>query len=162
MNVPQAPKFAFCGVLSKDRKRAFQCFAHNSYDEGLAHAIVAFAREHDAELITPSERPLVVVEGFRHPRYGFDTLVAVSPTVHKYHADKPDIHRVIRAVFPAYRCEFRRGDPGASIVPVHRGIRRQADAVDPRAQPVPADAHAHGDRPRDPQARVRATAGTCA
>lgn len=105
-DVPQAPKFGFSAVLSKDRKHAFQCYAHNSYDEGLAHAIVAFAREHDAELIAPPERPLVVVEGFGHAGYGFDILVAVSPTVHKYHADKPDVYRVTRAVFPAYRCEF--------------------------------------------------------
>jgi len=101
-----APKFGFSAVLSRDGKHAFQCYAHNSYDEGLAHAILAFAREQDTRLIAPPERSLVVVEGFGHPGYGFDMLVAVSPTVHKYHADKPDLHQVTRAVFPAYRCEF--------------------------------------------------------
>jgi hypothetical protein len=101
-----APKFGFSAVLSQDGKHAFQCFALNSYDEGLARAILTFAREHDTELVAPPERPLVVVEGFAHEGYGFDMLVAVSPTIHKYQDDKPDVHQATRAVFPAYRCEF--------------------------------------------------------
>jgi hypothetical protein len=101
-----APKFGHTAILSRDGKHAFQCYAHNSYDEGLARAVVTFAREHDDELIAAPERPLVVVEGFEHPGFGFDTVVAVSPTVHKYQADKPEVHEATRAVFPAYRCEF--------------------------------------------------------
>ncbi|MBP2337291.1 hypothetical protein JOF41_003469 [Saccharothrix coeruleofusca] len=101
-----APKFGHSAVLSRDGKHAFQCYAHNSYDEGLARAVITFTREHDAELIAPPQRPLVVVEGFEHPGFGFDTVVAVSPDIHKYQSDKPEVHEVTRAVFPAYRCEF--------------------------------------------------------
>lgn len=101
-----APKFGFGAVLSQDGKHAFQCYAHNSFDEGLARALLTFAREHDAELIAPPERPLVVVEGFAPEGRMFDTLVAVSPALHRYHDDNPDVHQATRAVFPAYRCEF--------------------------------------------------------
>lgn len=101
-----APKFGHSAVLSRDGEHAFQCYAHNSYDEGLARAVITFARQHDTELVAPPERPLIVVEGFEHPGSGFDTVVAVSPTVHKYQSDKPEVHAVTRAVFPAYRCEF--------------------------------------------------------
>ncbi|HET9140171.1 hypothetical protein [Actinophytocola sp.] len=92
-------------ALTKDGKHAFHCYAHDSWDEGLARAIVTFAREHAAELIAP-DRPLVVVEGFKPPGYAFDTVVGLSPTVHKFNANQPDIHRATCEVIPAYRCEF--------------------------------------------------------
>lgn len=98
-----APEFGHTAILSRAGKHAFQCYAHNSYDEGVARAVVTFAREHDDELIAAPEHPLVVVEGFEHPGFGFDTVVAVRATVHKYQSDKPE---VTRAVFPAYGCEF--------------------------------------------------------
>jgi hypothetical protein len=101
-----APKFGFGAVLSTDGKHAFQCYAHASWDEGLARAVLAFARAHDTELVAPPERPLVVVEGFTHAGFGFDTVVAVSPNLHKYQDDDPEAHAATRAVFPAYRCEF--------------------------------------------------------
>lgn len=100
-----APKFGHSVALSEDREHAFHCYAHNSYDEGLARAILVFAREHD-ELVAPPDRPLVVAEGFTHPGYGFDTVVAVSPAIHRYHEDQPEVHEATRAVYPAYRCEF--------------------------------------------------------
>jgi hypothetical protein len=100
-----APKFGFAATLSSDGKHAFQCYAHNSYDEGLARAVLAFAREHDTELIAPPERPLVFAEGFSHTGYAFDIVAAVGPAVHRYHPDAPEMHDATRAVFPAYRCE---------------------------------------------------------
>jgi hypothetical protein len=99
-------RYGFAAVLSRDGAHAFQCYAHDSYDESLVRAILAFARGRDAELIAPPERPLVAVEGFAHPRYGFDMLVAICPSIHRYHEEKPDVHEATRAVFPAYRCEF--------------------------------------------------------
>lgn len=107
-----APGFDFAAALSRDRKRVFQCFALDCYDEDLAGAILFFAREQGADLIAPPERPLVVVEGFSHPRYKFDTVVAISPTIHKYYKEEnPELHRETRAVFPAYRCEFAGDEP---------------------------------------------------
>lgn len=99
-----ARNFGHSVVPSKDGTHAFHCYAHNSYDEDLARAILTFARDHD--IVAPPERPLTVTEGFAHPGYGFDTVVAVGPTIHQYHKDKPDVHQATRAVLPAYRCEF--------------------------------------------------------
>jgi hypothetical protein len=102
-----APGFDFAAALSEDRKYVFQCYALDSYDEDLVRAVLVFAREHGADLIAPPDRPLVVVEGFSHSGSKFDMVVAVSPTIHKYHAkENPEVHEVTRAVFPAYRCEF--------------------------------------------------------
>lgn len=99
-----AATYGHCVALSQDGKHAFHSYAHDSYDAGLARAIMLFCRAHDTELIAP--RPLVVAEGFAYDGYGFDAVVAVSPAVHKYDADKPDVHEATHAVFPAYRCEF--------------------------------------------------------
>jgi hypothetical protein len=99
-----ATTFGHCVVLSEDGKHVFHSYAHASYDEGLARAILLFCRAHSIELTAP--RPLVVVEGFTHEGYGFDTVVAVAPAIHRYDADNPDLHEATRAVFPAYRCEF--------------------------------------------------------
>ena len=61
-------------MLSKDGKHACHCYAHNSYDEGLARAVLVFARDHD--IVAPQELPLTVAEGFAHPGYGFDTVAS--------------------------------------------------------------------------------------
>jgi hypothetical protein len=99
-----APRFGFAAVISGEH--VFQCYAHASYDEGLARAVLEFCRAHATELAAPPDRPLVVAEGFTHEGFAFDTVVAVSPHIHKYHADTPAVHDATRAVFPAYRCEF--------------------------------------------------------
>ena len=101
-----APGFDFAAALSQDGKHAFQCYALDSYDEGLVAAVMSFAREHEGELIASPDRPLVVVEGFAHPGYALDTVVAFGPAVHKYHADNPELQKATRAVQPAFRCEF--------------------------------------------------------
>lgn len=101
-----APGFDFTAILSRDREYVLQSYALRSYEEDLARTILSFAREHDSALIAPPERPLVLVEGFAHPGTAFDTMVAVGPTVHKYHDENAQLHERTRAIFPAYRCEF--------------------------------------------------------
>jgi hypothetical protein len=101
-----APTFGEHVVLSGDREHAFRFFAHDSYDEGLARAILAAVRERGDELAAPPEQPLAVVTGFRPPGFAFDTLVSIGPGVHRYDVDEADVHAVTRAVIPAYRCEF--------------------------------------------------------
>jgi hypothetical protein len=64
--------------------------------------VLAFARAHTAELL--ADKPLVVAPGFSGG--AFDIVAAVSPGIHQYHNDKPDVHNAVRAVFPAYTCEF--------------------------------------------------------
>jgi hypothetical protein len=101
-----APGFDFAAALSQDGRHVFQCYALDSYDADLVAAVLSFAREHEAELIAPPERPLVVAEGFAHSGHRFDTVVAFGPAVHQYHDENPELHQATRAVQPAYRCEF--------------------------------------------------------
>jgi hypothetical protein len=92
----------FAATLSQDGTHVFQCFAlHGCYDERLVTDVLAFARAH--EMLAS---PLVVVEGFTSPDRAFDTVVAFGPTVHRHHEDNPELRQAIRAVQPAYRCEF--------------------------------------------------------
>lgn len=101
-----APGFDFSAALSADGEHAFQAYALDSFDEGLAVAILSFAREHGDDLIAPSDRPLVLVEGFTHPGYAFDAVVAASPAIHRYYPEDADLNAAVRAVVPAFRCEF--------------------------------------------------------
>jgi hypothetical protein len=101
-----APGLDFGVALSADGEHVLQCFALRSYDEGLVTAVLSFAREHADVLVAPPERPLVMAEGFAHPGYRFDTVVAFGPGLHRHHADTPEVHQAIRAVQPAFRCEF--------------------------------------------------------
>ncbi len=102
----EVPGFDFAAAPSGDGKHLFQLFALRSYDEDLATAVLAFAREHGAELIGPPDQPLALVEGFEHPGHGFDMVAAVGPGIHKYHAADAPLHEATRSVFAAYRCEF--------------------------------------------------------
>ena len=105
-DTPTARSYSFALALSADRGHVFECYAHNSFDEGLARAILEFARSHETELLAPPETLLVVAEGFSHTGYDFDTVVSVSPRMHHFHQENPEVHQVTRAVFPSYRCEF--------------------------------------------------------
>lgn len=102
----KVPGFDFAAALSSDGKHLFQLYALDSYDEDLVTAALAFARQHEAELIGPTDRPLALAEGFAHPPRGFDMVAAVGPGIHKYHEKDGPVHAATRAVFPAYRCEF--------------------------------------------------------
>jgi hypothetical protein len=101
-----APGLDSCAALSTDGKHAFRANARDSFDEGLAVAVLSFAREHGADLIGPPERPLALVEGFAHPGYAFDTVVAVGPAIHRHYAEDAETNAAVRAVLPAFRCEF--------------------------------------------------------
>ena len=104
---PTAPSYSSALALTEDRSHVFECYAHDSYDEGLARAILEFARSRESDLLAPPDTLLVVAEGFSHESYRFDTVVSVSPKIHSFHLDdNPGVHEITRAVFPAYRCEF--------------------------------------------------------
>jgi hypothetical protein len=100
-----APGLDTCAALSADGKHAFQAPSRDSFDEGLAIALLSFAREHSAELIAGPDRPLALVEGFSHAGYAFDTVVAAGPAVHRHHPDA-EVNEAVRSVVPAFRCEF--------------------------------------------------------
>lgn len=101
-----APGLDFTAALSQDREHAFQCFALRSYDADLVAAVLSFARAHEDIVLSPPDRPLAVAEGFAHPGFGFDTVVSFGPALHRHQEQEPELHEAIRAVQPAYRCEF--------------------------------------------------------
>ncbi|MGI5468594.1 hypothetical protein [Streptomyces sp. CA-132043] len=102
-----APGLDFAGALSSDLKRLLQLSARDSYDEGLATAVLRFARSHEEELF--SDNPyLGAMGGFTPPDgYAFDTVVALRPEVHRhYKIDQPSLAPLVTLAFPAYSCEF--------------------------------------------------------
>ncbi|MGH6656356.1 MAG: hypothetical protein ACRDVE_14270 [Actinocrinis sp.] len=102
----EVPGFDFTAALSSDGRHVFEFFALRSYDEGLAVSVLAFARQHESELIAVPDRPLVLAEGFAYPGRGFDMVAAIGPGVHENHDEDGPLHAVTRVVFPVYRCEF--------------------------------------------------------
>ncbi|MEA5362508.1 hypothetical protein VA596_23430 [Amycolatopsis sp., V23-08] len=98
-----APGFDSAAALYADGERAFQAYALDSYDEGLAVALLSFARAHSAELTT--DAPLAVAEGFSHPGYAFDAVAAAAPPLHRLYPDDAAMNDAVRAVIPVYRCE---------------------------------------------------------
>jgi hypothetical protein len=98
-----APKFGFAAVISGERCSSATATPRTTRAWPAPSWTSAVPTTTSWSL---PEQPLVVVEGFTHKGFAFDTVVAVSPSIHKYHADTPDVHEATRAVFPAYRCEF--------------------------------------------------------
>ncbi|MEV5718160.1 hypothetical protein AB0L41_30095 [Amycolatopsis mediterranei] len=98
-----APGFDHCAALYDDGKRAFQAYALDSYDEGLAVALLSFARSHSTGLTT--DAPLTPAEGFSHRGYGFDAVAAAAPPLHRLYPDDAEMNDAVRAVIPVYRCE---------------------------------------------------------
>lgn len=101
-----APGFDMSASVSADGEHAFQAYALDSFDEGLAVSLLSFARGHGTELIGPPERAFAVAEGFSHPDFAFDSVVAVGPGIHRCHSEDPDLASRVRALVPAFRCEF--------------------------------------------------------
>lgn len=103
-----SPMFRFVFSLAMDAEgtRIHQVNARDSFDEGLARAVLAFAREHRAGL-GEDPRPFEVVPGFSHQGYGFDAVVAVQPGIHGYYEGRnAELDEVVVGVFPAYVREF--------------------------------------------------------
>jgi len=98
-----APGFDSCAAVYAGGTRAFQVYALDSYDEGLAVALLSFARAHSSALTT--DAPLTLVEGFSHPGYEFDAVAAAAPSLHRWYPDDAEMNDAVRAVVPVYRCE---------------------------------------------------------
>jgi hypothetical protein len=101
-----APGLDFTAALSRDREHVFQCFALRSHDADLVAAVLSFARAHEDPVLTPPDRPLGLAAGFAHPGSWFDAVVTFGPALHRHQEQEPELHEAIRAVQPAYRCEF--------------------------------------------------------
>ncbi|MFE3829554.1 hypothetical protein [Streptomyces sp. NPDC059092] len=100
------PRFVFSLALSPEGDRAYQMNTLDSFDEGLVKAVLEFSR-HRRLRVEPEVRPFSVATGFAHAGYRFDSVAAVSPSVHGYHAGRDEsLNDSVIAVFPSYRCEF--------------------------------------------------------
>ncbi|MEW2588180.1 hypothetical protein [Streptomyces virginiae] len=101
------PRFVFSLAMDTDGQWAYQMNALDVHDEGLAEAVLAFARQRQLGR-APDPRPFAVAPGFSHEDYTFDAVVAAAPAVHGFHGGRnEDLNEVVSGVFPAYLCEFR-------------------------------------------------------
>ncbi|MFE2598719.1 hypothetical protein ACFXCZ_19830 [Streptomyces sp. NPDC059396] len=101
------PRFVFSLAMDPDGLWAYQMNSLDVHDDGLARAVLAFARQHQLGRGRDA-RPFTVLSGFSYGAYRFDAVAAASPTVHGYHHGRNEaLNEVVSAVFPAYRCEFR-------------------------------------------------------
>ncbi|MET9264988.1 hypothetical protein [Amycolatopsis sp. NPDC004079] len=105
----KVPGFDYSAALYDGGERAFQAYALDSYDEGLAVALLSFARSHSAELTT--DHPITVAEGFSHAGFGFDAVATASPDVHRLFPDDAEKHEAVRSLVPIYRCEVAGDEP---------------------------------------------------
>ncbi|MFD8413696.1 hypothetical protein ACFV2Q_18300 [Streptomyces sp. NPDC059650] len=100
-------RFVFHLAMDHDGRWAYQMNSLDVHDDGLARAVLAFAREHQLGRGLDA-RPLTVLPGFSYGAYRFDAVAAASPAVHGYHRGRNEaLNEVVSAVFPAYQCEFR-------------------------------------------------------
>ncbi len=100
-------RFMFFLAMDTDGGWAYQMNSLDLHDEGLAKAVLAFARQRGLGR-GPGAGPLTSATGFSYGAYRFDSVVAASPPVHGYHHGRNDaLNEVVSAVFPAYQCEFR-------------------------------------------------------
>jgi len=100
------PVLNFAGALTRDGTRLLQINQVRRHDEALARAVLAFAREHESELISEG-RFLTSVDGFSAPGYTFDSVAATVPEVHGHHrVQNPEFTPFVYIVFPGYGCEF--------------------------------------------------------
>ncbi|MFE1877995.1 hypothetical protein ACFW9N_45395 [Streptomyces sp. NPDC059496] len=100
-------RFVFSLAMDPDGRWAYQMNSLDVHDDGLAMAVLAFARQHQLGRGREA-RPFTVLSGFSYGAYRFDAVAAASPTVHGYHHGRDEaLNEVVSAVFPAYRCEFR-------------------------------------------------------
>jgi hypothetical protein len=100
------PRFTFVSALSDDPESAFQINFIDSFDVGLACAVIEFARQN--ALQEPGLRhPLTVTGGFAYEASGFDAVATASPSVHGYYIGRNKVlNEHVVAVFPAYQCEI--------------------------------------------------------
>ncbi|MFD5158378.1 hypothetical protein ACFWMJ_09940 [Streptomyces hawaiiensis] len=100
------PVLHFAGALTGDGTRLLQTNQRGRHDELLARAVLAFARDHEKQLIGEG-RFIGYADGFDVPGHAFDAVAAAVPDVHGHHkAQNPGLTALTYIVFPAYACEF--------------------------------------------------------
>ncbi|MFG2978033.1 hypothetical protein ACGFYY_34190 [Streptomyces sp. NPDC048331] len=119
-------RFVFSLAMDPDGQWAYRMNSLDVHDDGLARAVLAFARRHRLGRGRDA-RPLTVLPGFSYGSCLFDAVAAASPAVHGYHHGRNEaLNEVVSAVFPAYRCEFRGDEDPQEAVLRFRGMLRPA------------------------------------
>ncbi len=99
------PRVVFSLAMDPDGHWAYQMNSLDVHDDGLARAVLAFARQRRPGR---GARPFTVLPEFSYGAYPFNAVAAASSAVHGYHHGRNEaLNDVVSAVFPAYRCEFR-------------------------------------------------------
>ena len=107
-------RFQMADVPGADGVHSFEIRTLDSWNEELARAVLAFARQHSAALVRP-ERLFTPVAGFQPPVPGFtfDTVASVGPGTSSYRHD--DVPELTEATVPVFRCAIaRRATSGGS------------------------------------------------
>lgn len=104
------PGLDFVAALSTDRRHLFQVNVRDSYDASLIRAILAAARDHEAQILL-GDVLLQAIPGLSHSGRRFEMIAAARPGVHRYHeVQQPELQQVTWAIFPGYECEFASPD----------------------------------------------------
>lgn len=101
-----APGVNFAAALTADGDKIFRINVMGGVGESLIAPVLSFARVHGLESRLDGSVQ-AILDGFAHPGYDFDTVAAVKPEIHGYHArEHSELQNLSIGVFPAYRCEF--------------------------------------------------------
>jgi len=99
-------KFNFVAAIAPDERHLYQINTRDFFDAELCRETLVFALENEPTILA-KQRSLTVLKGFTPKNFEFETVVALAPRIHPVHkADRPRLHEVTYAVFPAFECEL--------------------------------------------------------
>ena len=125
-----SPKFKVFATLTGDGY-LFQITMRDHFDEYLARSVLLYGLENKSRIVDATSK---LLPEFSCPPYEFESVVALSPRVHKvYESEFPDLNPFTYVLFPAYACEFT-GDETAEIL---QWVKRYLPRVDMKRDPWP-------------------------
>lgn len=119
-------KFHFVAAVSSNGQHLFQINTRDFFDPELCRETLLFARAHES--IVLSAASVTVLKNFNPTNYKFDIVVALGPSIHPVHkADRPDVHRVTYAVFPAFHCELAGDEDDDDLKTLYNKLLKPSD-----------------------------------
>ncbi|MFD5755804.1 hypothetical protein ACFWIZ_11330 [Streptomyces sp. NPDC127044] len=128
-----APGFVLLAAMSSDGRHVFRMSSKDSYDAELCRAVLAFAREREAEVIDRPE-PLIALPGFSCLGRDFDVVGRIRPQAHRLFPRDPDLNSVVFGIFPAYSSEISGTE---SVDQASERFGRMLKVSDPNRMPSP-------------------------
>lgn len=127
-------RFHFTLALTADGVHALQVSCRDYLDPELVIQVLRCARERSFEVLNAA--PVAVLgHDFAPLSTKFDSVAAVAPGVHHFHQqERPELHAVTFAVFPAFQCEFSGMETMQEAV---LRFRRMLDAANLLRAPQP-------------------------